>query len=76
MTVTMSFSAPLGVLGEFLSDIVHYGDNLLCEALQDFKTFVEQTYSLETGLLIPTHPDEKPMSSEAEIRQELGTNRL
>jgi uncharacterized membrane protein len=75
ITITMSFSAPLGVVGEFLSDMVHYGDNLLCEALQDFKTYVEQTYSVETGLLIPTHPHEKPMSSEAEIRQELGTNR-
>ena len=41
MTVTMSFSAPGGAIGEFLADIVHYGDNLLSEALDDFKRHVE-----------------------------------
>jgi uncharacterized membrane protein len=41
VTVTMTFSAPAGVVGEFLSDVVHYGDNLLYEGLEDFKRYME-----------------------------------
>jgi len=41
ITITMSFSAPGGAVGELLADVVQYGDNLICEALNDFKSHVE-----------------------------------
>jgi uncharacterized membrane protein len=74
VTVTMSFSPPVGVLGEFLADVVHYGDHLLSEALEEFKKHVEVTYSLEVGQMTSAYPaEEKPMTSEAELRDALGT---
>ena len=42
ISVTLSFSPPLGGLGELLADMVGYGDNLLYEALGEFKTHLEQ----------------------------------
>lgn len=42
MEVRMSFSVPGAVLGELISDMFHYGDNLLNEALQDFKNHMEK----------------------------------
>jgi uncharacterized membrane protein len=44
VTITMTFSAPTGgIVGEFLSDAIHYGDSLLYDALEDFKRYIEQT---------------------------------
>jgi len=45
ISVTMSFSPPGGALGELFSDISHYGDNLLNEALEDFKIYMEREFS-------------------------------
>jgi uncharacterized membrane protein len=70
--VKMSFSPPGGILGEFLSDIVHYGDNLLAESLIDFKSYVERDTQ---GLLNPQqrHNEHRPMTSETDIRKQTGT---
>lgn len=70
--VKMSFSAPGGIIGEFLSDIVHYGDNLLAESLTDFKSYVERDV---LGVLNPQqrHSGQRPMTSETEIQKETGT---
>lgn len=70
--VKMSFSAPGGIVGELLSDILHYGDNLLCEALEEFKTFVESRVSYTPHASGHSAPPEKPMASEADIRNQLG----
>jgi uncharacterized membrane protein len=76
MTVTMSFSPPAGVLGEFLSDMTHYGDNLLCEALEEFKAHVELQLpnGLASGQAVPSHFPKKAMTTEEELRHALGTN--
>jgi len=47
ITVTMTFSAPVGIVGEFLSDVTHYGDNLLYEGLEDFKAYMEQIQTVD-----------------------------
>lgn len=72
VTVTMSFSPPVGILGEFIADMTHYGDNLLCEALQDFKTHVELLYAPEIPEPLAAERGDKPMTSEAQLRDALG----
>lgn len=71
--VKMSFSAPGGIVGEFLSDILHYGDNLLCEALEEFKSFVESRVAYVPHVSGHIMPPEKPMAGEAEMRDQLGS---
>lgn len=73
MEVTMSFSAPGGIIGEFLSDIAHYGDTLLAEALNDFKCHVERVvpYVMDESRQCKIRP---AVTSEADLRQEIGAS--
>jgi uncharacterized membrane protein len=70
--VKMSFSAPGGVVGELLSDVVHYGDNLLAESLLDFKSYMEREVQ---ELLNPQQrqANHHPVTSERQLREETGT---
>ena len=75
ISVTMSFSAPGGPLGEFLADVSHYGDNVLSEALGEFKVHVESLYSEEVGQSIQPEAGEGPMTHESQVREELGASK-
>lgn len=71
--VTLGFSAPGGIVGEFLSDISQYGDNLLAEALNEFKCYVEREVPqvIDPSRQCRIQP---PMTSEEELREELGAS--
>lgn len=51
--VTMSYS-PSGLLGDLLTDVTAYGDNVVSDCLEDFKQHVETEYQLELGRQIQT----------------------
>lgn len=73
LEVTLGFSAPGGIVGELLSDITQYGDNLLAEALNDFKCYVER--EVPQVIDATRHCKIQPaMTSEQELSKELGAS--
>lgn len=74
LEVKLTYSAPMPPFGELLADVLHYGDNLVDQSLQEFRTYVERQYTQT----IPTRVDEEEgtlMHTEADVREETGTPR-
>jgi uncharacterized membrane protein len=73
--IKMSYSAPSPPFGELVADVMRYGDNLLYEALEDFKSYVEREVH---GVLNPA--DRKAaaspvMTNETELTEQMGATR-
>jgi uncharacterized membrane protein len=66
--VKMTYSAPLGPLGELIADMSNYGDNIVYECLEDFKNYLEREWAA-----VAKPSDESPvMRNEAQLRKQVG----
>lgn len=71
--VKMTYSAPSPPFGELIADITHYGDNLVYECLEDFKSYVEREALAKLNVSERVAAGTPVMTGESEIRKQLGT---